>query len=97
MKSICLACKGRNWCGVSRCPILSSMQARIKLKETMDFAGEAGLYAEDENDFADKILYILNNYEIAKKRGIYGRKIVINEFLWSHSAKTLFSCNKKLF
>jgi len=35
MKSMCLACKGRNWCGVSRCPILDSMQAKIKLKNTI--------------------------------------------------------------
>ncbi len=35
MKSICLPCKGRNWCGVSRCPVLDSMRAKIKLKETI--------------------------------------------------------------
>jgi len=35
MKSMCLACKGRNWCGVSRCPVLDSMQAKFKMKEAI--------------------------------------------------------------
>ncbi|MBL7169645.1 MAG: hypothetical protein ISS48_01330 [Candidatus Aenigmarchaeota archaeon] len=35
MKTLCLACKGRNWCGISRCPILDTMRARIKLKQTI--------------------------------------------------------------
>ena len=32
---MCLACKGRNWCGLSRCPILESMQKRVKMKQTI--------------------------------------------------------------
>jgi len=35
MKSICLACKGRGWCGMSRCPILDSMRARTKMRQTI--------------------------------------------------------------
>lgn len=35
MASMCLACKGRNWCGVSRCPVLDSMQAKFKMKEAI--------------------------------------------------------------
>ena len=35
MASMCLACKGRNWCGASRCPVLDSMQAKFKMKEAI--------------------------------------------------------------
>ena len=33
MKSMCLACKGRGWCGLNKCPILDSMNARVKMKQ----------------------------------------------------------------
>ncbi|MEM5792799.1 MAG: Nre family DNA repair protein [Candidatus Aenigmatarchaeota archaeon] len=33
MKSICLACKGRGWCGINRCPILSGIFSKIKLEK----------------------------------------------------------------
>jgi len=35
MKSVCLACKGRNWCGVTKCPILNSVYTRYKIKKTL--------------------------------------------------------------
>lgn len=32
MKTICLSCKGRLWCGMKKCPILEVMKTRMKFK-----------------------------------------------------------------
>jgi glycosyltransferase involved in cell wall biosynthesis len=68
----------------------------FKLKETMDFADGAGLYADDESDFADKIVYLLENPEVAAKMGKLGNKIINDNYLWSHSEEKLLNLYKSL-
>jgi len=61
----------------------------FKLKETMDFSGEAGLYADNDFDFADKIELLLDNPDLEKEMGVKGNKIINDNYLWSHSEKVL--------
>jgi glycosyltransferase involved in cell wall biosynthesis len=68
----------------------------FKLKETMDFADGAGLYAEDEKDFANKIIYLLENPDVAAEMGALGSKIINDNYLWSHSEEKLLNLYKSL-
>lgn len=61
----------------------------FKLKETMDFAGDAGLYADDIEDFSKKILFLLKNKKVRSELGRIGNKIITEKYLWSNSAKQL--------
>ena len=67
----------------------------FKLKETIDFAGDAGLYAEDEIDFAEKILLLINNPDLEKEMGVRGNKIISENYLWTHSEKVLIELYNK--
>ncbi len=68
----------------------------FKLKETMDFANGAGLYAENENDFAKKIIYLLENPDKAAEMGKLGNKIINDNYLWSHSEEKLLGLYNSL-
>ena len=68
----------------------------FKLKETMDFADGAGLYAEDESDFAKKIIYLLENPDVSAEMGKLGNKIINDNYLWSHSEEKLLNLYKSL-
>ena len=68
----------------------------FKLKETMDFANGAGLYAEDEKDFTDKIIYLLENPKVAAQMGKLGSKIINDNYLWSHSEEKLLKLYESL-
>ena len=68
----------------------------FKLKETMDFANGAGLYAKDENDFAEKIIYLLENPDKAAEMGKLGNKIINENYLWSHSEEKMLELYKSL-
>ena len=68
----------------------------FKLKETMDFADGAGLYADNEADFADKIVYLLENPKVAAEMGKLGNKIINDNYLWSHSEEKLLNLYKSL-
>jgi glycosyltransferase involved in cell wall biosynthesis len=46
---------------------------------------------DDVNDFADKLLSILRNYEEARKIGLAGKSIVISTFNYQVQSKKLFS------
>jgi len=68
----------------------------FKLKETMDFANGAGLYADDEADFASKIIYLLENPDVSATMGALGSKIINDNYLWSHSEEKLLNLYKSL-
>jgi len=68
----------------------------FKLKETIDFANGAGLYAEDEEDFAKKIIYLMENPQVSAKMGELGSQIINNNYLWSHSEEILLKIYKSL-
>ncbi len=66
------------------------------LHETRVIAGEAGLYAKNIDDYAEKILYLLDNPETAKKMGAIGKERINRNFLWKHSEERLINLYNKL-
>lgn len=69
------------------------------LTEGRRSALEASLYAtpNDENDFADKILYLLDNPEIRSEMGEFGRKRVEQALEWNHEAPKLLNAYDAIF
>lgn len=66
------------------------------LKEGRFSAREASLYANDINDFADKILILINDEELRKKMGKYGYDRVINELSWDYESEKLIKFYRKV-
>jgi len=68
------------------------------LKEGQFSAEKASLYAKntDTNDFAEKILWVLDHPEQAKEMGQFGRARVENELSWNYERPKLISAYKKL-
>jgi len=62
-------------------------------------AREASLYAKanDEVDFAEKILELLSDVKKSKKMGIYGRKRIEEKLQWRFSEQELFKAYRNLF
>jgi len=71
---------------------------QFTLKEGKFSAQEASLYAKntDTDDFAEKILWLLDNPEKAAEMGAFGRKRVQNELSWEFERPKLISAYKKL-
>jgi glycosyltransferase involved in cell wall biosynthesis len=69
------------------------------LKEGKFSAGEASLYAENTSttDFAEKIMWLLDNEEKRNYMGNYGYHRVVNELSWEFESKNLVSLYKKVF
>ena len=67
------------------------------LKEGCFSAQKASLYAENTNteDFAEKIMYLLDNESVRKEMGEYGFNRVLNELSWDYESQKLidFYCN----
>ena len=72
---------------------------QFELTEGHYSAQEASLYAEQNNakDMADKIIYLLENPEVRKKMGEFGRNRVVNELSWEHTSKALLEGYRKFF
>ncbi len=66
------------------------------LLETRVIANESGLYANDLNDYVEKILYLLDNPDIAEKMGQKGKERINRNFLWKHSEQHLLALYDKL-
>jgi len=68
------------------------------LKEGQFSADRSSLYAKntDTNDFAEKILWLLDHPEEAKEMGQFGRARVENELSWNYERPKLISAYKKL-
>ena len=58
---------------------------------------QASLYANDINDFADKILDLLDDDELRLKMGQYGYDRVISELSWDHESEKLIKFYEKVF
>jgi glycosyltransferase involved in cell wall biosynthesis len=69
------------------------------LKEGRFSAQGASLYAVNTSveDFAEKIMWLLDNPEKREEMGKYGYNRVINELSWSHESKNLISVYRKVF
>ena len=71
---------------------------QFTLKEGKFSAQEASLYAKntDTDDFAEKILWLLENPEKASGMGKFGRERVVNELSWDFEKPKLIGAYKKL-
>jgi glycosyltransferase involved in cell wall biosynthesis len=73
---------------------------QFDLKEGRISAGEASLYADNQNqvaDFAAKILWLLDNPGARKTMGKYGLKRVTEELAWEYSVSNLLSAYNRAF
>jgi len=69
------------------------------LKEGRFSAQEASLYAisGDTRDFAEKIIYLIDNPELQMKMGNYGYNRVINELSWDYESLKLINLYNRVF
>lgn len=73
---------------------------QFDMKEGRFSAGEASLYADNQNqiaDFAAKILWLLENPSERKRMGQFGRKRVEEEIAWAYSVPKLLAAYKRCF
>ncbi len=70
---------------------------QFDLTEGRYSAGEAALYAQDEQDFAEKVLQLVDDAELRKTMGEYGRQRIENELDWKYEVPKLLSAYKKVF
>jgi glycosyltransferase involved in cell wall biosynthesis len=72
---------------------------QFDLKEGRFSAQNASLYAEpnDTADFANKILYLLDNELERKKMGEVGYSRVLNQLSWEFESKKLVAFYNKIF
>ena len=81
--------------------VLEYMKAKkpfvaFNLYETKRMAKDSGYYAENTNDFKNKILYLIDNPEEANRMGRIGNNIVVNNYLWTHSEKRILQLYQNL-
>jgi glycosyltransferase involved in cell wall biosynthesis len=72
---------------------------QFDLKEGRVSAGEASLYAEQNNttDFAVKIVELLEDPEKRSSMGEIGRKRILDMYSWTHSMPVLLSAYDRLY
>lgn len=72
---------------------------QFNLKEGRLSALDASLYATNTStdDFADKIIWLLDRPEIRASMGEYGYKRVVNELSWNHESEKLINFYKNVF
>ena len=73
---------------------------QFDLKEGRFSAKEASLYSDNGNqvkDFANKILWLLENPDERKKMGEFGRRRVEEELAWEHSVPNLLAAYRRAF
>ena len=79
---------------------LSKPIVQFNLREGKLTAGEASLYSDGENlveDFANKILWLLDHPEERKRMGDFGRKRVEQNLAWEHSIGNLIAAYERAF
>jgi glycosyltransferase involved in cell wall biosynthesis len=79
---------------------LSKPIVQFDLKEGRFSAGEASLYASRQNmvlDFADKILWLLDQPEERRRMGEIGRHRVESKLAWKFSVKNLLEAYNRAF
>lgn len=73
---------------------------QFDLKEGRFSAGESSLYSDNMDlvaDFADKILWLLEDPEVRRKMGEFGRKRVEEELAWEYSVGNLLAAYQRAF
>jgi glycosyltransferase involved in cell wall biosynthesis len=73
---------------------------QFDLKEGRFSAGEASLYSDNNdqvNDFANKILWLLDHPEERKAMGEFGRRRVEQELAWEYSIGPLLAAYDRAF
>jgi glycosyltransferase involved in cell wall biosynthesis len=73
---------------------------QFDLKEGKFSAQEASLYSDNGNcvnDFADKILWLLNHPEERQKMGEFGRMRVQKELAWEYSVESLLAAYERAY
>jgi len=73
---------------------------QFDMKEGRFSAGEASLYADNQNqvaDFASKLLWLLDNPDERGKMGQLGRKRVEEELAWDYSVPNLLAAYRRCF
>ena len=72
---------------------------QFDLTEGRFSAGEASLYAaaNDAEDMAAKIVWLLDNPDACAKMGAYGRARVENDLEWRHEVPKLLAAYGRLF
>lgn len=81
--------------------VLEYMKAKkafvgFDLAETKSLAQNAGIYSKDINEFADNLIYLLDNPEKAHEMGEIGYKIIKDTYSWEHQEKKILSLYQKL-
>jgi glycosyltransferase involved in cell wall biosynthesis len=69
---------------------------QFDLKEGRFSAQESSLYAVNVKDFADKIMFLLDNEAVRKRMGEFGYNRVVNELSWDYESKKLINFYKRL-
>jgi glycosyltransferase involved in cell wall biosynthesis len=82
--------------------ILGKPIVQFELKEGRISAQEASLYCDTDprnqvNDFADKILWLLDHPEERKRMGEFGRRRVETELAWEYSVENLLAAYETVF
>ena len=73
---------------------------QFDLREGRFSAGEASLYSDHGNqvaDFADKILWLLENPSERERMGAFGRKRVEQQLAWEYSVPNLLAAYRRAF
>jgi glycosyltransferase involved in cell wall biosynthesis len=73
---------------------------QFDLREGRFSAGESSLYSDSKGgatDFADKILWLIENPEERRRMGAIGRKRVEQELAWKYSVNSLFAAYQRAF
>ena len=73
---------------------------QFDMKEGRFSAGEASLYADNENqvaDFAAKLLWLIENPEERHRMGHFGRMRVEEELAWQYSVPSLLAAYQRAF
>lgn len=78
---------------------LKKPMIQYDLKEGKYSAQKASLYAKNTSteDFAEKIMYLMDNEQKRKEMGEYGYQRVINELSWEHESKKLIDFYSEIF
>ena len=73
---------------------------QFDLKEGRFTAGEASLYCDSDdqvNDFANKILWLLEHPEERQRMGEMGRRRVEQQLAWKYSVEGLLAAYERVF
>ncbi len=78
---------------------LGKPMVQYELTEGRFSAQQSSLYAEknDFKDFAKKIMQLMDDEELRKELGLFGKKRLIDELDWKYEVPKLLSAYEKVF